>query len=157
MEGSEERIVPVAVSPFLIGRDASCQLRPASPFVSRRHAELTITGEAVTLRDLDSSNGTYVNGVAISVPAPLFHGDRVEVGPLTFTVEIDSPTTPGRVPAAAAEDVVASWLLVDDDHPPAGTVRPNAGLPEPSRAAPAGPGEVAAITLPGAINQSSMF
>lgn len=156
MAGAEERVVRVRDTTYLIGRDAACQLRPASPFVSRKHAELTIADGVVTLRDLDSSNGTYVNGAAITVPTPLFDGDRVEIGPLSFTVEIQSPVAHVQTSADQTEDVVASWLLVDDDEPPAGTVRP---APRPgSKAQPAvppTPGEFTAAPAPPIFDQPS--
>src|SRR5690606_11770903 len=45
----------------LIGRDTRCHLRIPSSAVSRRHAELRVEEGQVTLEDLGSSNGTYVN------------------------------------------------------------------------------------------------
>lgn len=64
----------------MIGRDAGCDVRLTEPTVSRRHAELRWTYAGYVVRDLGSSNGTFVNGVEIKEDAPVGDGDLVEVG-----------------------------------------------------------------------------
>lgn len=49
------------------------------PEVSRRHAEVAIYGERAVIRDLGSTNGTFVNGVAVRL-SDIGPGDRVQVG-----------------------------------------------------------------------------
>lgn len=49
-----------------IGRNPDCDLVVDSPLVSRYHAELEISGEGALLRDLDSANGTFVDGRRVS-------------------------------------------------------------------------------------------
>ena len=80
--------------PLLIGRD------PRSPVaehlddvahVSREHAEITVVGDGLVVRDLGSSNGTKVNGHALSPDTPhrLSEADVVTfAGDLTCTVRI---------------------------------------------------------------------
>lgn len=63
----------------IIGR-AGGQLALTDPTVSRKHAELQFGDNVVTLRDLNSANGTYVNGARLSKPLRLKHGDQVKVG-----------------------------------------------------------------------------
>lgn len=68
--------------------------------VSRRHASVMIEGRTAVLRDLDSSNGTYVNGVIIDAPRRLRSGDVIQVGQTEIELRSGADTT--RVIAAAA-------------------------------------------------------
>jgi DNA-binding NtrC family response regulator len=78
-ERTEIQLLPL-VGRALIGRavDADVQIQHRS--VSRRHAELVIDGDDVRLRDLDSRNGTRVNGARISDQHVLLRGDVISVG-----------------------------------------------------------------------------
>ena len=78
--------------------------------VSGEHAALQMAGSEVTLEDLNSTNGTYVNGKAIKKQA-LQNGDTIEVGKykIKFVNEVEAPGfdktmvfKPGSAPAAAA-------------------------------------------------------
>jgi pSer/pThr/pTyr-binding forkhead associated (FHA) protein len=113
----EGEAIPVHGGSFLIGRDASCQLRPTSMLVSRRHAEIRVEGDGVVLRDLGSRNGTLVNGESAFAPVPLEDGDRVEIGPLAFVVSIQ-PADPAAVAdRPPSDDEVSAWLRSDDEGP----------------------------------------
>jgi diguanylate cyclase (GGDEF)-like protein len=68
----------------VIGRAPECEAQFDSPGLSRRHAELQVAGDTVTLRDLGSANGTHVNGVRLDTTALLQDGDRVELGDLVL-------------------------------------------------------------------------
>jgi len=63
----------------LIGRSSACQLVLADDTVSRRHAELRIEDGRWHLRDLGSSNGTWVNGRRV-VDAEVRPGDTLHLG-----------------------------------------------------------------------------
>ncbi|HEY0935194.1 MAG TPA: FHA domain-containing protein, partial [Trebonia sp.] len=67
---------------FSIGRDASCDLAIADVSVSRRHAQLERTAEGWLLSDLESTNGTRVNGWRVRGQVPLRPGDLVSFGNL---------------------------------------------------------------------------
>jgi two-component system cell cycle response regulator len=67
-------------SRMTIGRLADTEIFIDNPSVSRRHAELEMIGDGVTLRDLGSSNGTRVNEERIGSPVPLKHGDLIRLG-----------------------------------------------------------------------------
>jgi pSer/pThr/pTyr-binding forkhead associated (FHA) protein len=54
--------IPLPVGKFLIGREEDCQLRPNSELVSRHHCVFTNDDFTLRLRDLGSTNGTFVNG-----------------------------------------------------------------------------------------------
>ena len=62
-----------------LGRSSSCELRLHDVDTSRRHAEITCDASGYTIRDLDSTNGTFVNGEPISERA-LEPGDRIQIG-----------------------------------------------------------------------------
>src|SRR4029453_8603382 len=66
-----------------IGRDSESVLRVNHPSVSRRHCLVTRAGNEFQIRDLDSYNGTFVNGVPVQ-ERTLQHGDQVALGDLLF-------------------------------------------------------------------------
>jgi DNA-binding CsgD family transcriptional regulator len=78
--------VPISKNPFVIGRSDTCDLVLLDPAVSRAHAEISCSGDAVTLRDLKSTNGTFVNRGRVKEPARLSSGDSVTFARLSFRV-----------------------------------------------------------------------
>jgi len=72
--------------PFVVGRrsESDCPLHYA--FVSRQHCRFTLAGDEVFVQDLESHNGTFVNGRPASIPLPINHGDELCLGPLSFSV-----------------------------------------------------------------------
>jgi DNA-binding winged helix-turn-helix (wHTH) protein len=72
--------LPLTDGEHIAGRDAECSLVIDGTTVSRRHARITVAHGAVTIEDLDSTNGTYVNATRISVPTPLVSGDEFALG-----------------------------------------------------------------------------
>src|SRR5262245_48895736 len=81
-----------------IGRDASSQLNIPDHLMSRRHCALELTGGCFTLRDLGSSNGTYVNSMPVRERV-LAHGDRIRAGD-SVLLFLQQPE-PDHEPAAA--------------------------------------------------------
>ncbi|WP_338865913.1 sigma-54-dependent Fis family transcriptional regulator [Myxococcus stipitatus] len=93
------------LSDMAIGRSPSCEIPLRDDQVSRKHAQLSVSGGQVRLVDLDSRNGTLVNGARISNEVVLYPGDRVRVGstlavfePPPVTLVEGGPTSPGHVP-----------------------------------------------------------
>ncbi|MCA9039311.1 MAG: FHA domain-containing protein [Planctomycetaceae bacterium] len=80
----------------LIGRSNSCDLRLDSDDVSRRHCFLLVTDNGVWVRDLSSSNGTYVEGKSVRIGEDcLIHpGNHVKVGPIEFSVHFELERQP---------------------------------------------------------------
>jgi EAL domain-containing protein (putative c-di-GMP-specific phosphodiesterase class I) len=78
------RNVRVDSSRFLVGRKPEASLCIPSPTVSREHAELTVVDRELLLRDLGSTNGTYVNGTRIQAPCTVRHGDLLQFGQVVF-------------------------------------------------------------------------
>jgi len=78
----------------VIGRSEKCDLRVPLLAVSRRHCELRMSDGGLAVKDLASSNGTYVNNKRIN-EAALSAGDRLVVGPVVFTIQVDG--VPGEI------------------------------------------------------------
>lgn len=72
----------------VLGRGEECGLRIPLLAVSRKHCEIIKNDSQLKLRDLGSSNGTYVNSKRVTETA-LKPGDRLVIGPVIFTVQID--------------------------------------------------------------------
>jgi len=64
----------------IVGRDESCDVRIEAPTVSREHCLIEQQAAGSTLRDLDSSGGTYVGSQRID-SVPITNGLEVRVGP----------------------------------------------------------------------------
>jgi class 3 adenylate cyclase len=74
---------------MVIGRSADqCELVVAHATVSRRHARLSVAGEALQVEDLGSTNGTAVNGTNLSAgaPAALHAGNKLRIGDVELLV-----------------------------------------------------------------------
>ena len=105
--------------PLVLGRALSSDLPVLDPTVSRRHAELTIESAGVTLKDLGSSNGTFVNGSRVT-STQLRMGDRVVFGKILFELQdlspmlIDDGTAEVKRRAARAGTTVIRQVPVPD-------------------------------------------
>ena len=86
------RPFPLPASVTVIGRRQECDLCIPLMKVSRRHCQLNLDGGKLTLRDLGSRNGTYVNGERVE-EIDLTAGDKIGIGPLSFTIQIDGQPT----------------------------------------------------------------
>lgn len=87
---------------YLVGRDASCHILLDDAKVSRRHARINVRGEQVSIDDLGSMNGLYVNGVRLTGSQPLFDGDWLTAGSEELEVLIGD--TSRRRSAASTQD-----------------------------------------------------
>jgi len=87
-DNGEPKVFQIEPGKTVIGRREDCELRIPLGEISRRHAELIVTENTATLRDLGSVNGTYVNNHRIS-EQELSPGDHIIIGPVVFTVQIN--------------------------------------------------------------------
>ncbi len=71
----------------VIGRSADCDLTIPVPRISRLHARFAVDGNKLLLEDLNSSNGTSVNGSRIKSIVSLNHQDKVELLDVTFKIK----------------------------------------------------------------------
>jgi DNA-binding winged helix-turn-helix (wHTH) protein len=72
----------------LVGRAVDCHVTLDDETVSRHHVCILVTPEAVTIEDLQSKNGTCVNGVRVGEVTSLTDGDRITLGTVHLTVHI---------------------------------------------------------------------
>ena len=94
----ERRDVPVKHKRVTLGRDSACDIRVPIGAVSRKHCRIEVSDDGVTVTDLESRNGTYRNEDQITETEPLNAGDRLAVGPIVFTVQIDGVPEPVEPP-----------------------------------------------------------
>ena len=128
------KIIPISVSPFMIGRNPVCRLRPASDTVSNRHCTIWLRGGIAAVQDMKSTNGTFVNGERLTDERELQDGDELQIGPLVFKIQIESPSAinqrtpipPNRKPAV--EDA-AAMILLDDSNETSDQTVDAAGVP----------------------------
>ena len=80
--------IAIAGTQFVIGRDEDCNLRPASPAISKKHCAVYYKDGEPFVRDLGSTNGTFLNDQQVEGERALAEGDKVRVGPLDFTVKL---------------------------------------------------------------------
>lgn len=83
------RDFPLTAQRTVIGRQNTCGLRIPLHSVSRKHCEVQILDGQLHVRDLGSSNGTQINDEKVKGTAKLHAGDRLQLGPVIFTVVID--------------------------------------------------------------------
>ncbi len=97
--GAQRREFDLNAESTIIGRRPECTLRVPTRDVSRQHCEVRVSSTGLSVKDLGSSNGTYVNGKRVAESA-LAAGDKLRIGPIVFLVQID-----GKPPAASPGDV----------------------------------------------------
>jgi pSer/pThr/pTyr-binding forkhead associated (FHA) protein len=141
------KVIPITTAEFLIGRDPQCQLRPASPAVSKQHCAIAVRGGKVFIRDCGSTNGTFINGEQVAGDREVVSGDRLRVGPLEFDLKIEAAvpaaakpasvaSKPAAKPAAAKVPAAAAAAAATDTVPQGGTVVMEPGtIPPDERAA----------------------
>jgi pSer/pThr/pTyr-binding forkhead associated (FHA) protein len=85
------REISIAGLQFLIGRAEGCQLRPASDRVSRKHCVILVQEGRVLIRDLKSTNHTYVNQEEVIGDRELKNGDHLNVADvLEFEIHLSA-------------------------------------------------------------------
>lgn len=79
-DGTVERRVPIGPTGIRIGRSAPAELVLSDPGISRSHCKVELVAEQVLVTDLNSTNGTYVDGVRVTGDAVLAEGSTLNVG-----------------------------------------------------------------------------
>jgi pSer/pThr/pTyr-binding forkhead associated (FHA) protein len=111
----ERREFPIASEKTILGRRQDCHLRIPTKDVSRQHCVLLVQDKALVVKDLGSSNGTFINGKRIA-EAELKAGDRLRLGPVTFVVQIDGkPATVTPEDAAPSSQTEPSLAGEDEE------------------------------------------
>ena len=86
VEGATRDVIYLTRDELTIGREAGDLVFTADPFMSRRHAAIKRHGDGFQIRDLGSSNGTYM---AIRGESALESGDHVRIGQHLFRLDVD--------------------------------------------------------------------
>ncbi|MHC4391299.1 MAG: sigma 54-interacting transcriptional regulator [Planctomycetota bacterium] len=103
-----------------IGRDPSVELMLPDKLISRRHAEMRLTGEGTTLDDLGSTNATYLNGLRVTSARQLQHGDEVRLGDTVLLYVHEAPSPAPSTAPAPAGDVFGDTAKLRSDLEPIG-------------------------------------
>jgi pSer/pThr/pTyr-binding forkhead associated (FHA) protein len=80
VSGTEIPLFPVTT----IGREDNCDLKITEGLLSRQHARILVIGDRVSVEDLDSTNGTFVNGKRISSSTDLSENDEIRFDTISF-------------------------------------------------------------------------
>jgi hypothetical protein len=86
---------------LVVGRQSNCSFKVSDVHLSRKHFMVDSTDQGFRIRDLGSTNGTLLNGVAIST-APLCQGDSIMAGKSKFRVEFEGIPAPEKSPPSLA-------------------------------------------------------
>jgi pSer/pThr/pTyr-binding forkhead associated (FHA) protein len=97
--------------PYVIGRRRECQGCLPYAFISRQHCEFTSEEGRVQVKDLESYNGTFVNGRPALTPLPVTDGDEITLGPMSFLVLMP------RADAETARSIHTQHDLTQSDSP----------------------------------------
>jgi len=109
----------VALKPGVttLGRDASADVVLQSARVSRKHARLECAGNTCTLTDLNSANGTFVNGIRIT-RVVLSPGDRLRLGDVELTYQGPGVADSAAPVTSAGAGAGRAWLEIEGRHYP---------------------------------------
>jgi DNA-binding winged helix-turn-helix (wHTH) protein len=88
----EARSIPLPDGVHVIGRDATATVVIDSSTVSRKHAQLVVSGSVATIADLGSKNATQVNGRTLEGRVALADYDVIQIGPATLIFRLSSPS-----------------------------------------------------------------
>lgn len=156
------REFPVPSLPVTIGRAEDAKVRIPLASISRKHAELLDDDDELVVKDLGSSNGTYVNGERVK-RRELVPGDLLCVGPVVFVVRIDghpkdidasasySSGSSGAAAAGAAQPAIAgvpTWSGTAPNASAAAAEAPARATAPTAPKAPSNPAPPAAASKP---------
>ena len=140
------RRIPVGEGTLLIGRSRDVHLRVHDHLLSRKHCALTRSGDQVILSDLNSSNGTYVNGERVGT-RPLAIDDIIEFGKSVMVLfdgegwhrgegllDLRNPLKAQELVQRLREGGIGIEVLGTPSPLPTAGVRPRKGLSDEERA-----------------------
>ncbi len=147
---SAGKLFPLNKPELIIGRSPNADIRINEKAVSHNHARMQLENGSCTLRDLDSTNGTFVNNELIAGSVRLRGGDAVGVGSTTFTYLAGPETSSDQ-----------TIQLRNHSQPPAGgsfidALRVQPSLPPAMPYAPQAQVQVQAVPLARAIEDESV-
>ncbi|HET8647541.1 MAG TPA: FHA domain-containing protein, partial [Vicinamibacteria bacterium] len=111
-----DSVLPLAEDEVTIGRDPANRVALADSSVSRNHSLLRRQGDTYRVLDLDSRNGTLVNGTAVKEQL-LRGGDRLEIGSSVFVFrEAGAPALEGTAEVAECDTDLRSTVRLERRH-----------------------------------------
>jgi pilus assembly protein CpaF len=140
-EGGASRKLDFSKPELTVGRVQGNDIVLSKRNVSKQHARLTLKGEQAVVVDLNSTNGTWVNGRKITSAQPLKQGDKIYIADFIITIE---PPNDDSERASAAPSVSEPPPLPAKPSPPAPARRAakrSSSAHRPSGSGPVGPGQ----------------
>jgi len=101
----------------IVGRAATSHVRLPDSSVSRTHAKVDVTGDKVTVTDLGSSNGTFVNGASLSKPRVLKLGDVLAFADVELRLSESTPP-PETMFSRDGSSIESSSVTLDEIYAP---------------------------------------
>lgn len=98
--------------PFIIGRGSDCHIVLPERQVSRHHVKITRENGQYLLHDLQSKNGTHLNGVQVTGSAPLHDGDEIQIA---LCVKLLFVGTDATLPLTFEQPTPTGNLVLDSD------------------------------------------
>jgi pSer/pThr/pTyr-binding forkhead associated (FHA) protein len=86
LQSSDGKVFPISGTEITIGRKGDLSF-PDDGFMSREHAKIVNAIGGLTLQDLNSQNGTFINGNKIQQAQKINIGDKIKCGNTVFTVK----------------------------------------------------------------------
>lgn len=126
------RVYPIT-GRMSLGRSNECDIVLSVTHLSRKHAELSVIGNKLVVKDLDSANGTFVNGKRIKEET-LKKGDELRLDTLSFTVvgpadETDKTSVRAAITPAALAAAAAAAKSAPEPAPAVKATKPEPAAP----------------------------
>jgi uncharacterized RDD family membrane protein YckC len=125
----EGREIDLSDGEATLGRSRTSTVRLEHESVSRSHALLTLNSGEAIVKDLNSSNGTYVGGKRISRETRLQSGDRIQIGAAVIDLRIVAPNAPSERTALLRPDELSPEPAAPPVAPPMSAPRQPSGIP----------------------------
>jgi pSer/pThr/pTyr-binding forkhead associated (FHA) protein len=128
------RVYPIT-GKMVLGRSNDCDITLSVSHLSRKHAELSVVGNKLVVKDLDSANGTFVNGKRITEDT-LKKGDELRLDTLSFTVvgpadDMDKTSVRAAINPAAMATATKPAQVAATSSAPTAPHAPSAPRPAP--------------------------
>lgn len=114
VEGGESRSIPLFPLPFRVGRRSEVALTLSRPTVSGAHAEFFLKERKLILRDLKSTNGTFVNGDRLAGEREVKDNDLIQFADVPFRLQHSSMDSPSQT--LSTDACKRAMVMVQFDH-----------------------------------------
>ena len=125
---TEDRLIPIDQDETIIGRSGENAITIDDPAASSRHCAVLRQGNRYTLRDLTSTNGTYLNGGRVT-EVPLAPGDTIAIGSARMLLEGDDIETGTTPPLdTGPQDTIRTGPVLNQAPPEFGVRKSKSGM-----------------------------